>query len=106
MTHPPCLRLCPAYPGNPRYRIEGESPLQGKGHTVYGASPFAGLFDIVKCECGQPHEDVAVMNRREGGRGMDSACQPLDRLRTLVLANVPLQQKLRATDDADQFVAL
>src|ERR1700737_2441586 len=35
MTHPPCLRLCPAYPGNPRYRIEGESPLQGKGHTVF-----------------------------------------------------------------------
>src|SRR5947207_601406 len=30
MTHPPCLRLCPAYPGNPRFRIEGESPLQGK----------------------------------------------------------------------------
>jgi tRNA(adenine34) deaminase len=28
------LRLCPAYPGNPRNRIEGESPLQGKGHTV------------------------------------------------------------------------
>src|SRR5262245_60612024 len=35
MTHPPCLRLCPAYPGNPRYRIEGESPPQGMGHTVY-----------------------------------------------------------------------
>jgi hypothetical protein len=29
------LRLCPAYPGNPRERIEGESPLQGKGHTVF-----------------------------------------------------------------------
>src|ERR1700737_4392914 len=40
MTHPPCLRLCPAYPGNPRYRIEGESPLQGKGHTVYFSSYF------------------------------------------------------------------
>src|SRR3974390_31105 len=35
MTHPPCLRLCPANPGNPRGRTEGESPLQGKGHTVY-----------------------------------------------------------------------
>src|SRR5260370_31895683 len=34
MTHPPCLRLCPANPGNPRNRIEGESPLQGKGHTA------------------------------------------------------------------------
>jgi hypothetical protein len=29
------LSLCPAYPGNPRNRIEGESPLQGKGHTVF-----------------------------------------------------------------------
>jgi hypothetical protein len=28
------LRLCPAYPGNPRSNIEGESPLQGMGHTV------------------------------------------------------------------------
>ena len=34
MTHPPCLRLCPAHPGNPRNNIEGESPLVGKGHTV------------------------------------------------------------------------
>src|SRR6516164_11186695 len=34
MTHPPCLRLCPAYPGNPRSRIEGESPPDGKGHTA------------------------------------------------------------------------
>src|SRR5215510_4298475 len=31
MTHPPCLRLCPAHPGNPRSNIEGESPLAGKG---------------------------------------------------------------------------
>src|SRR5271165_7076712 len=38
MTHPPCLRLCPANPGNPRNRIEGESPLQGKGHTAWGAA--------------------------------------------------------------------
>src|SRR5271166_1673283 len=30
MTHPPCLRLCPAFPGNPRNRIEGESPREGK----------------------------------------------------------------------------
>src|SRR6516164_7442517 len=34
MTHPPCLRLCPACPGNPRNRIEGESQLEGNGHTV------------------------------------------------------------------------
>jgi hypothetical protein len=26
-TRPPCLRLCPANPGNPRRNIEGESPL-------------------------------------------------------------------------------
>jgi hypothetical protein len=25
-TRPPCMRLCPAYPGNPRRYIEGESP--------------------------------------------------------------------------------
>src|SRR5262249_33309653 len=30
MTHPPCLRLCPAHPGNPCSNIEGESPLAGK----------------------------------------------------------------------------
>ena len=30
MTRPPCLRLCPAYPGNPRNRIEGESPHSRK----------------------------------------------------------------------------
>src|SRR4051794_19361303 len=35
MTRPPCVRLCPAYPGNPRTRIEGESPPQEKGHTVF-----------------------------------------------------------------------
>ena len=29
------MRLCPAHPGNPRSYIEGESPHQGKGHTVY-----------------------------------------------------------------------
>ena len=46
------------------------------------------------------------MNRREGGSGVGSACQPLDRLRALVLADVLLQEKLRATDDADHFVAL
>jgi hypothetical protein len=32
------MRLCPAHPGNPRTRIEGESPPQGKGHTVYDYS--------------------------------------------------------------------
>src|SRR5208283_2462539 len=35
MTPPPCLSLCPAYPGNPRNRIEGESPQLRKGHTVF-----------------------------------------------------------------------
>src|ERR1700704_6767775 len=30
MTRPPCLRLYPAYPGNPRSSIEGESPRSGK----------------------------------------------------------------------------
>src|SRR5213593_4315811 len=35
MTRPPCLRLCPVDPDNPRDNIEGESPLQGKGHTVF-----------------------------------------------------------------------
>src|SRR6266702_4346132 len=34
MTRPPCVRLCPAYPGNPRTRIEGESPPFRKG--TYG----------------------------------------------------------------------
>jgi hypothetical protein len=37
MTHPPCLRLRPAYPGNPRNRIEGESPQLRKGHTVFAS---------------------------------------------------------------------
>src|SRR5713226_5482829 len=37
MTRPPCVRLCPANPGNPRTRIEGESPPQEKGHTVFAA---------------------------------------------------------------------
>src|SRR5262249_54466356 len=59
-----------------------------------------------KRECGDPDERVAGMDRREGGRGMDVACQPLDRLRALVLADALLQEKLRATDDADRFVAL
>src|SRR4051812_37793430 len=34
MTRPPCVRLCPAYPDNPRTRIEGESPPLRKG--TYG----------------------------------------------------------------------
>jgi hypothetical protein len=34
MTRPPCVRLCPAHPGNPRTRIEGESPRFCKG--TYG----------------------------------------------------------------------
>src|SRR5712664_1708529 len=40
MTRPPCVRLCPAYPGNPRNRIEGESPPQEKGHTVFAIAPY------------------------------------------------------------------
>src|SRR5713101_7514014 len=48
MTHPPCLRLCPANPGNPRNRIEGESPLQGKGHTAWGAA------EIMRVALGPP----------------------------------------------------
>src|ERR1700737_2318617 len=46
MTHPPCLRLCPAYPGNPRKRIEGESPLQGEGHTVSAPCGLPACFDL------------------------------------------------------------
>src|SRR5271167_3347845 len=30
MTRPPCVRLGPADPGNPRRHIEGESPHKGK----------------------------------------------------------------------------
>src|SRR6266705_88741 len=41
MTRPPCLRLCPASPGNPRDNIEGESPLQRKGHTFFIADSAA-----------------------------------------------------------------
>src|SRR6266700_1689487 len=39
MTRPPCVRLCPAYPGNPRMRIEGESPPLCKG--TYGLRSVA-----------------------------------------------------------------
>src|SRR5260221_8876224 len=39
MTRPPCVRLCPAYPGNPRTRIEGESPQIRKG--TYGLRSIA-----------------------------------------------------------------
>src|SRR5216110_568570 len=43
MTRPPCVRLCPAYPGNPRTRIEGESPPFRKG--TYGLmSCWRGSF--------------------------------------------------------------
>ena len=31
------LRLYPAHPGNPRNRIQGESPPLKKGHTVFAA---------------------------------------------------------------------
>src|SRR5712672_544736 len=55
MTHPPCLRLCPAYPGNPRNRIEGESPHQEKGHTVFAPSGLQGgviaLVAARHCRC-------------------------------------------------------
>src|SRR5258707_6941509 len=33
-TRPPCLRLCPANPGNPRRNIEGESPLEGRTYSL------------------------------------------------------------------------
>src|SRR5208282_1894472 len=48
MTHPPCLRLCPAYPGNPRNRIEGESPQLRKGHTVFVASLLAMTMRVTR----------------------------------------------------------
>jgi putative ABC transport system substrate-binding protein len=37
----PNKRLCPAYPGNPRSRIEGESPPDRKGHTACDAQHTA-----------------------------------------------------------------
>src|SRR5712672_3062057 len=50
MAHPPCLRLCPAYPGNPRNRIEGESPHQEKGHTVFAPSGLRCYVDAPSLE--------------------------------------------------------
>src|SRR5262249_32064737 len=49
MTHPPCLRLCPAHPGNPRSNIEGESPLAGKGiqSEMLGLSISRLLFPTI-----------------------------------------------------------
>ena len=46
--HPPCLRLCPAYPGNPRSRIEGESPPDGKGHTACDAQHSSQRSGVVE----------------------------------------------------------
>jgi len=34
---PSLLEALPGHPGNPRTRIEGESPPQEKGHTVFVA---------------------------------------------------------------------
>src|ERR1700688_838807 len=41
MTRPPCVRLCPAHPGNPRTRIEGESPPLRKGTYGLRSRAFA-----------------------------------------------------------------
>jgi hypothetical protein len=41
------LRLCPAYPGNPRSRIEGESPPDGKGHTACDAQSSPYRYDLL-----------------------------------------------------------
>src|SRR5208337_419782 len=41
MTHPPRVRLCPNIPGNPRIRIEGESPQAQQGHRVFVAARLA-----------------------------------------------------------------
>jgi hypothetical protein len=35
------LRLYPAHPGNPRNRIQGESPPLKKGHTVFAGEDEA-----------------------------------------------------------------
>src|ERR1700756_1638310 len=53
MTRPPCVRLYPAYPGNPRLRIEGESPQSEKdirsslirATNRYRAAPGIALGD-------------------------------------------------------------
>jgi len=38
---PSLLEALPGHPGNPRTRIEGESPPQEKGHTVFVAALLA-----------------------------------------------------------------
>src|SRR4029077_18775853 len=53
---PPCVRLYPAYPGNPRHHIEGESPSHGKGHTVYTARAVA-------CRCRRPSQPDSATGR-------------------------------------------
>src|ERR1700681_1419882 len=91
MTHPPCLRLCPAYPGNPRYRIEGESPLQGKGHTVYnfGRSrpmryelyywpTIQGRGECVRLALEEAGADYVDVARRPGRRGVPAMMKLVD----------------------------
>src|ERR1700716_1545582 len=56
MTRPPCVRLSPAYPGNPRTRIEGESPPFRKGTYGLRSGVFAAsrrmkppkLYDLLR----------------------------------------------------------
>src|SRR6266481_6631275 len=45
-TRPPCLRLCPANPGNPRRNIEGESPLQGRTYSLAYCGHSAALVAL------------------------------------------------------------
>src|SRR5262249_5641104 len=84
----------------------GVSPVKPEATRPIMRSPFAGLFDIVKCECGGRDQDVAGSSAARGVPGMDSTCRPLDRLRALVLADARFQEGLRAPDDAAQFVTL
>src|SRR6516165_6253697 len=69
MTHPPCLRLCPAHPGNPRSNIEGESPLAGKGHTVFETHRTVGERRL----CDAPQDEVDAGVARNGGDAIDVA---------------------------------
>ena len=52
MTRPPCVRLYPACPGNPRLRIEGELPQSGK--DIRSALMRATNEDAQRCLCSGP----------------------------------------------------
>src|SRR6266511_3363848 len=65
-----------AYPGNPRYRIEGESPLQGKGHTVFETHRSAAVFvetDVPGCAAMllsmRPRETFSALILQDDGPG-------------------------------------